>query len=104
MKEQPAGIGHTAQMIKMALRTGLSERAAGNATASFRDVMQMAPEEASAALQAAPTGRQRAVQFSWVPQIRGLFAARGRGVSVYPYVRLRGYKGTYLYFLARLLQ
>src|ERR1700682_2474080 len=62
VKEQPAGIGHTAQIINMALRTGLSERAAGNATASFRDVMQMAAEEASAALQAARTGRQRAVQ------------------------------------------
>jgi hypothetical protein len=44
VKEQSAGIEHAAQMINMALRTGLSERAAGMASASFRDVMQMAPE------------------------------------------------------------
>jgi SAM-dependent methyltransferase len=101
VKEQPAGIGHTAQMINIALRTGLSERAAGNASTSFRDVMQMAPEEASAALEAAPTGRQRAVQF--LGHLKSV-ACLPLAAAAYPYVRLRGYKGTYLYFLARLLQ
>lgn len=101
VKEQPAGIGHTAQMINMALRTGLSERAAGAASASFRDVMQMAPEEASAALHAAPTARQRAVHFLGLLKS---VACLPLAAAIYPYVRLRGYKGTYLYFLARLLQ
>src|SRR5229473_8695934 len=41
IREQPAGLGYTAQMINMALRTGMSQTAAGEAPASFRDVMQM---------------------------------------------------------------
>lgn len=101
VKEQPAGIGHTTQMINMALRTGLTQKAAGNTSASFRDVMQMPPEEAAAALQAAPTGRQRAVQF--LGRVKSM-ACFPLAVVAYPYVRLRGYKGTYLYVLARLLQ
>ena len=101
MRQQSAGIGHTAQLINMALRTGLSVRAAGMASASFRDVMQMAPEEASAALHAEPTARQRGVQFLGLLKS---VACLPLAAATYPYVRLRGYKGTYLYFLARLLQ
>lgn len=101
VKEQPAGVIHTAQMINMALRTGLSRKASGNSSASFRDVMQMGPEEASAALHAAPTARQRAVQFL----VRLKYAAcLPLAVAAYPYIRMRAYKGTYLYLLARLLQ
>jgi SAM-dependent methyltransferase len=101
VKEQPADVVHTAQMINMALRTGLSQRATGNAASSFRDVMQMAPQEAAAALQAGPTARQRAVQF--LGRMKYM-ACLPIAVAAYPYIRLRGYKGTYLYFLARLLQ
>lgn len=100
VKEQPAGIGHTAQMINMALRTGLMRKAAGKASASFRDVMQMAPEEAASALHAAPAWQQRAVQF--LGRIK-YAACLPVAAAAYPYVRLRGYKGTYLYFLARLV-
>ena len=101
VREQPAGVVHAAQMINIALRTGLMRKAAGTASNSFRDVMQMAPEEASAALEAAPTGRQRAVQF--LGHLKSV-ACLPLAAAAYPYVRLRGYKGTYLYFLARLLQ
>src|SRR5467141_1331643 len=45
IREQPAGIAHTAQMINMALRTGMSQ-AAGEASTSFRNVMQMPPDQA----------------------------------------------------------
>ena len=65
------------------------------------DVMQMAPQEAAAALRAAPTSRQRAVQFLGRMKYMACLPA---AIVAYPYVRLRGYKGTYLYFLARLLQ
>jgi SAM-dependent methyltransferase len=101
VKEQPAGLVHAAQMINMGLRTGLSSRANGAAPASFRDVMQMDPEEAAAALQAPPTARQRAVQFLGQVKYMACFPI---AVAAYPYIRLRGYKGTYLYVLARLLQ
>jgi SAM-dependent methyltransferase len=103
VKEQPAGIAHTAQMINMGLRTGLSAKATGatgNAAASFRDVMQMAPQEAATALHATPTARQRLVQFLGRVKHMACFPV---AVAAYPYIRMRGYKGTYLYFLARLL-
>lgn len=101
VKEQPAGIVHAAQMINMALRTGITGKTTRNAAASFRDVMQMAPTEADAALQARPPARQRAVQFLGRMKYLACFPV---ALAAYPYVRMRGYKGTYLYFLARLLQ
>jgi SAM-dependent methyltransferase len=101
VREQPAGVVHAAQMINMALRTGLMRKAAGNTPSSFRDVMQMAPQEAAAALQAKPTARQRAAQL--LGRMKSI-ACIPMAVAAYPYIRLRGYKGTYLYFLARLLQ
>lgn len=101
VKEQPADIRHTAQMINMGLRTGLTGKAAGNAVASFRDVMQMPVAEAAAALQAKPTARQRAVQF--LGRLKHA-ACYPMAIAAYPYIRMRGYKGTYLYFLARLLE
>src|SRR4029077_17311162 len=59
IREQPAGIVHTAQMINMALRTGMTEMKAGETSRSFREVMQMAPEQAQAAVQRKLTTRQR---------------------------------------------
>jgi SAM-dependent methyltransferase len=100
VKEQPAGVVYAARMINMALRTGLSEKATGNVPASFRDVMQMAPQEAAVALHAAPTPRQRAVQFLGRLKYAACLPV---AVAAYPYIRMRGYKGTYLYFLARVL-
>jgi SAM-dependent methyltransferase len=101
VKEQPASVMHSAQMINMALRTGLSQKAEGNTPTSFRDVMQMAPEEAAKALQTKPTLRQRAMQLLGRAKAA---ACVPLAVAAYPYVRMRGYKGTYLYLLARLLQ
>ena len=101
VKEQPAGIVHAAQMINMSLRTGLSRKSAGGAAASFRDVMQMAPQEAAAALRDSASGRRRAMQFLGRMKYLACFPI---AIAAYPYVRLRGYKGTYLYLLARLLQ
>jgi SAM-dependent methyltransferase len=100
VREQPAGIAHTAQMINMSLRTGLSGKVAGQPIAIFRDVMQMEPQEAAAALKTAPTPKQRAVQL--LGRIKSA-ACVPLAVAIYPYVRMHGYKGTYLYFLARLV-
>lgn len=99
LSQQPAGVGHTAQMINMALQTGLSRSANGEAPASFRDVMQMAPEQAGVALRAAPTARQRLVEILGRIKYAACFPI---AIAAYPYVRLRRYKGTYLYCLARL--
>jgi len=101
VKEQPAGIGHTAQMINMSLRTGLSRQIAGGEPATFRDVMQMGPQEAAESLSKVPTSRERALQFLGRIKQTTCYPI---ALAAYPYVRLRGYKGTYLYFLARLLE
>lgn len=98
-REQPAGIRHTAQMISMALRTGIAQNAAEGAPASFRDVVQMAPHEAEAVLRAKPTTRQRLLQVLARIKYAACFPL---AIALFPYVRLRGYKGTYLYCLARL--
>ncbi len=98
MRDQPAGVAHTAQMINMALRTGMSQAAAGDASTSFRDVMQMMPDQAEAALQAKPRTRQRAMRLLGRIKYAACFPL---AVAAYPYVRMRGFKGTYLYCLAR---
>jgi len=98
VKEQPAGIAHTAQMINMSLRTGITGSAADGVSSSFRDIMQMEPEQAEKALRAAPTMKQRGMAI----------LARGKRAACFPlalaalpFVRMRGLKGTYLYCLAR---
>jgi SAM-dependent methyltransferase len=99
VREQLAGVKHTAQMINMALRTGLTQKVAGEAPASFRDVMQMAPELAEVALRAKRTVRHRILQLlSWIKRA----ACFALAATAFPYVRMRGYKGTYLYCLAEL--
>jgi 2-polyprenyl-3-methyl-5-hydroxy-6-metoxy-1,4-benzoquinol methylase len=98
IREQPAGIAHTAQMINMALRTGITQSAAGDTSTSFRDVIQMPPEQARASLMAKPTARQRLIQALGRIKYAACFPL---AVAAYPYVRLRGFKGTYLYCLAQ---
>jgi SAM-dependent methyltransferase len=98
MREQRADIAYTAQMINMALRTGVTQLAAGEASASFRDVMQMAPDQAEAVLQARPTIGRRAMQMLGRIKHAACFPL---AVTAVPYVRMRGFKGTYMYCLAR---
>jgi 2-polyprenyl-3-methyl-5-hydroxy-6-metoxy-1,4-benzoquinol methylase len=98
LREQPAGVTHTAQMINMALRTGLARSKAGEPSKSFRDVMQMKQEQAEAALRAKLTTRQRVLETLGRIKYAACFPL---AVAAIPYVRMRGYKGTYLYCLAR---
>lgn len=99
VREQKAGLLHTVQMINLSLRIGLSRFRAWEAPASFRDVMQMEPDQAEAVLHAAPTVRQRAMQMLRRLRYTVCFPV---ALAVYPYAWMRGYKGTYLYCLARL--
>jgi 2-polyprenyl-3-methyl-5-hydroxy-6-metoxy-1,4-benzoquinol methylase len=99
MREQPAGLKHTAQMLNVALRTGMTHNAVEPVPPSFREVMQMAPEHAEAALRAKPSRRQRFLQA--LGKIKRV-ACFPLALAAFPYARMRGYKGTYLYCLARL--
>lgn len=98
IREQPAGLRHTAQMINIALRTGMSRAAAEEASKSFRDMMQMAPDQAKAVLRSTPTAQQRAMEILGRIKHAACFPL---AMAAYPYVRLRGLKGAYLYCLAR---
>jgi len=98
MREQPAGVVHTAQMINMALRTGMTQTKPGQTSRSFRDVIQMEREQAEIALQAKPEMRQRVMELLGRIKFAVCFPL---AVAAIPYVRMRGYKGTYLYCLAR---
>src|SRR5713226_2612026 len=100
IREQPAGLAHTVQMINMALRTGMSQAAVGDAATSFRDLMQMTPVQAEMVLRAKPTTRERAMQILRRIKYAACFPL---AVAAYPYVRMRKLKGTYLYCLARKL-
>jgi 2-polyprenyl-3-methyl-5-hydroxy-6-metoxy-1,4-benzoquinol methylase len=98
LREQPANVTHTAQMIHMALRTGMSQPGTGETSASFRDVMQMTPDEADSVFRAKRTMRQRMMQMLSRIKFAACFPL---AVAAFPYVRMLGYKGTYLYCLAR---
>jgi SAM-dependent methyltransferase len=98
VQEQLADVEHTALMINAYLRTGLTSFFAGQAPKSFRDVMQMAPAAAYEVLHAEPTLRQRAIQGLSRLKAAACYPA---AVALYPYVRIRRLKGTYLYCLAR---
>lgn len=99
IREQPAGIAHTAQMIHTRLQTGMTRRVSGGTFPDFREVMQMAPEQAQAAVQTKLTARQHVMQaLVWIKYAACIPLA----AAAFPYVRMRGYKGTYLYCLARL--
>ena len=98
MRQQPAGFAHTAQMINMALRTGISQAASGEASKSFRDVIQMSPDQAESALRTKPSARQRVLEA--LARIK-FWGCALLAVAAYPYVRWRKLKGTYLYCLAR---
>jgi len=98
IREQPAGVVHTAQMINMALRTGVTQTKPGETSRTFRDVIQMEREQAEAALHAKPTIRQRVMEALGRIKFAACFPL---AVAAYPYIRMRGYKGTYLYCLAR---
>ncbi len=98
VQEQAAGIAHTAVMMNMALRTGLTRPLAPAASTSFRDVMQMNAEAAAEVLRAKPGVRQRVVQTLGRMKAAACYPV---AAVAYPYVRMRGLKGTYLYCLAR---
>ena len=98
VREQPAGIAHTAQMIHTKFQTGMTKRVNDGTPAGFREVMQMAPQQAQAAAQQKLTKRQRLMQaLVWMKYA----ACVPLAAAAFPYVRMRGYKGSYLYCMAR---
>jgi SAM-dependent methyltransferase len=98
VREQPAGLAHTAQMINMSFRSGLSRWFGGQAGPGFQELIQMQPEQIPANIQVKTTISQRVMQILGHIKYAACFPA---AVAVYPYIWARGRKGTYLYCLAR---
>jgi SAM-dependent methyltransferase len=98
IREQPAGVAYTAQMIHVALRTGITQLVEKGASTSFRDLIQMTPCEADAILQSRPTRSQRTLATLGRIKYATCFLL---ALVAWPYVRMRRYKGAYLYCLAR---
>jgi len=92
IREQPAGIAHTAQMINMALRTGLSQNCSGEAPGSFRDVMQSGPNKRRGFARKA-NGAAAGNADNGANQVCGLFSAGHGGLPVRSCAR---FKGTYM--------
>jgi hypothetical protein len=85
-------------MIHTKFQTGLTRRVRDGTPAGFREVMQMAPQQAQAAVQKQLTKRQRVMQaLVWMKYA----ACVPLAAAAFPYVRMRGYKGSYLYCMAR---
>jgi len=99
VREQPAGVVHAAQMINMGLKTGMTERVKDSTGASFRDLMQLTTGEAGKVLATKPSLRQKVILLLGRIKYAACFPL---AVAAYPYVRVRGYRGTYLYCLAKL--
>ncbi len=99
LREQPAGLAHTAQMLNMTLRTGITQNSGGEGETSFRELIQMKPEQAETAQSA-----RRSVQYRFLRALGRIkyMICFPLAVAAFPYVWMRGYKGTYLYCLARL--
>src|SRR5262249_45310086 len=99
LREQPAGLAYTAQMLNVALRTGITQNSRGKGETSFRELIQMTSEQAETAQSARPSARFRFLRA--LGRIKHMICFP-LAVAAFPYVWMRGYKGTYLYCLARL--
>jgi SAM-dependent methyltransferase len=98
VREQPASIAYTAQMINMALRTGLSRWVGGQGVPGFQELSQLEGEPETATMETKPTMGQRLMQLLRQTKYAACFPV---AVAAYPYVRARVRKGAYLYCLAR---
>jgi SAM-dependent methyltransferase len=98
VREQGVSVPHVAQMINTSLRTGWTQPLTGQMPPSFRDLMQMALEEGPALRHEIPSLRERAVQALGRMKLAVCYPL---AAAAFPYFWWRGYKGTYLYCLAR---
>ena len=99
LREQSAGIAYTAQMLNIALRSGISSRVVPDLSPAFCEAIQQDSFEPLSSA-ASSSLRFRIIQ----ALARAKFAACfPLALLAMPYVRWKGYRGAYLYCLARWL-
>jgi SAM-dependent methyltransferase len=99
MKEEPLSVRRAANVLSMGLRTGLAAQVAGEPAPMLADLAEMEPLEMERAMKRlAENPRQRLTErlVRW----KNLALVPAAAVAL-PYLRLRRYKGLYLYCLAR---
>jgi hypothetical protein len=98
IRKQPVGVTHTAQMIHMALRTGMSQPAAGGTSASFRDAIHN--DAGAGGGGSAGKANHVSTQMQTLGRIK-FVPCFPVAVVALPNVRMRAYKRTYFCCLAR---
>jgi len=98
VREGTASISYAAQMINILLRTGMSRSLAPDLPPVFREAMQNPDKLPSSSPQPSFSLRLRAVQA--LGRLKAMACLPIACLSM-PIIRLRGYKDSYLYCLAR---
>ena len=99
MKQEPLNIGRAAQVLSMALRTGLVTKIAGEKPPSPSDLAVLPPAEMEKAMDRMndqPGHRLAARLAAWKT-----LAMIPAATVLLPFLRMRGFTGLYLYCLAR---
>ena len=99
MKEEPLTIHRAAEVLSMALRTGLVTKIAGERPPTPSDLAAMAPAEVERAMERMThaTGHRLASRLvAWKKS-----AMIPAATLLLPFLRMRGFTGLYLYCLAR---
>ncbi|MGB9243768.1 MAG: class I SAM-dependent methyltransferase [Candidatus Acidiferrales bacterium] len=99
MKQEPLHIGRAAQVLSMALRTGLVAKIAGEKPPSPSDLAVLPPAEMEKAMDRMndePGHRLAARLAAWKT-----LAMIPAATVLLPFLRMRGFTGLYLYCLAR---
>jgi SAM-dependent methyltransferase len=99
LREERLGVRRAAQVMSMALRSGLVARAAGGQPTTMADLTEMSP----AAMHQAITSLAEDPRQRWAARLahwKNLAMLPGAALLL-PYLRLRGRMGLYLYCLAR---
>jgi len=99
MKEEPLDVRRAATVLSMGLRTGLASRVIGERLPMLADLAEMEPKEMDRAMrQAVENPRRRLAER--LARWKNLALIPAAAVAL-PYLRLRRYKGLYLYCLVR---
>ena len=99
LREEPAGVAYTARMLNVALRSGISSKVVPDLPPAFCEVIQQDTHEPL------PPDDSPSLRFRIVTALARakLAACFPLALLAMPYVRWRGYRGAYLYCLARWL-
>ena len=99
MKEEPLKVRRAAGVLSMGLRTGMASRVAGEPALMMADLAAMEPQQMESAMKRLAESPRRKLTERLV-RWKNLALVPAAAIAM-PYLRLRQYKGLYLYCLAR---